>query len=477
MRGIEMTGHSEFVAAPHKPASLTRRLTQTSAANQRRVLAATSLSYVVVLLDASIVNVALDRLSLGLATDVAGLQWVVNAYTMAFASLLLTGGTLGDRWGARRIYLAGLFVFTLASMGCGLAPSLPALIIARILQGIGAAMLAPCALKLINHACPDPEQRARAIGIWVGCGGVAMAAGPIIGGLLIHLFDWRSIFFVNAPIGLAAFWMTWRIEADQKPSRAPGFDPVGQISAIVALGALIGVLIEGRTLGWTSPPILAGAAATIAASALFLATEARVPRPMLPMSFFRSGIFAGSTFVSMASAFVFYGLLFVLSLYYQQARGYSPLLAGLALLPMTAMVAVGSIASKSVATILGTRWSMCAAFAVYASGALGMLAASADSPYWLAVAPMLAIGLASGFVSPAATAPAMGTVEKQRAGIAGAVLNSGRQTGAALGVAVFGTLLGALHPFAAGMQAALWVAAMMSMIAALVWRRAVDAGK
>ena len=424
-----MTGYSELAAAPHKPTSLTRPLMQTGAANQRRVLAATSLSYVVVLLDASIVNVALDRLSVALATDIAGLQWVVNAYIMAFASLLLTGGTLGDRWGARRIYLAGLLVFTLASMGCGLAPSLPALVIARILQGIGAAMLVPCALKLINHACPDPEQRARAIGIWVGCGGVAMAAGPLMGGLLIHLFDWRSIFFVNAPIGLAAFWMTWRIEADQKPSRAPGFDPVGQISAIVALGALIGVLIDGRTLGWNSPPILAGAAATIAASALFLATEAGVAAADVA-----DVVLQKRRFRRIDLRLDGLGLRVL-----RPAVCPQPLLSAGARL-FTALGGAGVAADdgdgrgrqhrlEKRRTILGTRWSMCAAFAVYASGALGMLAASVDSPYWLAVAPMLAIGLASGFVSPAATAPAMGTVDKQQAGIAGAVLNSGRQTG------------------------------------------------
>jgi MFS transporter, DHA2 family, methylenomycin A resistance protein len=436
---------------------------------QRRVLAATSVSYVVVLLDTSIVNVALNRISVSLATDIAGLQWVMNAYTLAFASLLLTGGTLGDRWGARHVYLAGLAVFTFASATCGMAGDLPSLIASRVLQGMGAAMLVPCSLKLINHACPDPEQRARAIGVWVGCGGVAMAAGPLIGGVLIHLSDWRSIFFVNVPIGLMGIGMTWRIAPGERPPQAHRFDPIGQVTAIVALGALIGVLIEGRTLGWDSTLIVAGIAISVAAWGTFLVIEARSIHPMLPLSFFKSGIFVGSTCVSMVSAFVFYGLLFVASLYYQQTRGYSPLWAGLAFLPMTAMVAVGSIISNRIVKICGTRWSMCAAFGFYAAGALGMLSAGQTSPYWFALAPMLAIGLASGFVSPAATAPAMGTVEKHRAGVAAAVLNSARQTGAALGVAVFGTLVAALQPFEAGMHATLWVAASISIVAALVW--------
>ncbi|MGV7242311.1 MFS transporter [Caballeronia sp. M23-90] len=445
---------------------------ESNGALQRWVLAATSVSYVVVLLDTSIVNVALDRISASMATQIAGLQWVMNAYTLAFASMLLTGGTFGDRWGARNVYFAGLVMFTLASSICGLAPGLPSLIAARVLQGVGAAMLVPCSLKLINHACPDPEQRARAVGIWVGCGGVAMAAGPLIGGVLIRLFDWRSIFYVNVPIGLVGLWMTWHIASDERPAEVGRFDPLGQVTAIVALGALIGVLIEGKTLGWHSPLIMAGIVVTILAGATFLAAEARNSHPMLPLSFFKSGVFTGSTCVSMASAFVFYGLLFVTSLYYQQARGYAPLGTGLALLPMTAMVAVGSLVSNRIVRLCGARWSMCAAFGFYAMGALGMLSASHSSPYWLAVAPLLAIGLASGFVSPAATAPAMGTVEKHRAGVAAAVLNSARQTGAALGVAIFGTLIATLHPFEAGMRAALWTAVAVSIAAALMWRLA-----
>jgi DHA2 family methylenomycin A resistance protein-like MFS transporter len=394
----------------------------------------------------------------------------MNAYTLAFASTLLTGGTLGDRWGARSVYLGGLVLFTLASTICGLAGNLPALIAARVFQGMGAAMLVPCSLKLINSTFTDPEQRSRAVGIWVGCGGVAMAAGPLVGGVLIHLFDWRSIFFVNVPIGLAGLWMTWRIARDQRPAQVVRFDPFGQVTAIIALGALVGVLIEGGTFGWNTPLIISGIVAGILSSATFLAIEARSAHPMLPLSFFRSGIFAGSTCVSMASAFVFYGLLFVACLYYQQVRGYSPLSTGLAMMPMTAMVAAGSIASSRIARLSGTRWSMCAAFGFYALGALGMLASSHSSSYSLAICPLLAIGLASGFVSPAATAPAMGTVDKARAGVAAAVLNAARQTGAALGVGLFGTLIATLHPFEVGMRASLWIAAAVSVTAAMIWK-------
>ena len=434
-----------------------------------RVLVATSVSYVVVLLDTSIVNVALDRISTALATNIAGLQWIVNAYTLAFASLLLTGGTLGDRLGARKVYLFGLLTFTLASTVCGSAADLRSLIAARVLQGVGAAMLVPCSLKLINHACPEPEQRARAVGLWIGCGGVAMAAGPMIGGLLIQEFGWRSIFFVNMPIGLFGLVMTTRIELGASLPRGRPFDVVGQVSAIVTLSALIGVLIEGKTLGWSSPVILSGILVTLVAGTTFFMVEARSAHPMVPLSFFRSDVFSGSIYASMASAFVSYGLLFVVSLYFQQVRGYSPFSAGVALLPMTVMVAAGSMASSRVVKLFGMRWSMCLAFACYAAGALGLLAIKAASAYGVMVLPLFAIGLASGFISPAATAPAMGTIAKHDSGVAGAVLNVARQTGAALGVAIFGALVATLHPFEAGMRATLWAAAAMSLVAGVVW--------
>jgi MFS transporter, DHA2 family, methylenomycin A resistance protein len=434
----------------------------------RRVLAATCISYTIVLLDASIVNVALKVIGHSLASDVTGLQWVVNAYTLTFASLLLTGGTLGDRLGSRNVYLAGLAVFALASALCGVAPNLAALVLARALQGLGSAMLVPCSLALINHAYPEPARRAAAVSLWMGCGGVAMAAGPLIGGLLIQLFGWRSLFFVNVPIGLAGVWLTLSVERDT-PSRSRHFDWPGQAAAIVALGTLIAVLIEGAVLGWGSAVIVAGIVVCGLAWTAFVVIEARGRHPMLPLSFFRSALFSGSTFVSMASAFVFYGMLFTFSLFFQQVRGDSPLDAGLAFLPMTIMVAAGGLGSSRLVKRFGERGSMCAAFGLYAAGALGMTLSTAHSPYWMAIAPMLAIGFASGFISPAATSPALGTVDKSRAGVAAAVLNSARQSGAALGVAIFGAFISMLTTFQAAMDVALGVVVVVSAAAAAVW--------
>ena len=297
-----------------------------------------------------------------------------------------------------------------------------------------------------------------------------MAAGPLVGGILIHLFDWRSIFLVNAPIGVVGIWLTCRIPRDKRSLHARPFDPAGQITAMLALGALIAVLIEGSRLGWRSPTILAGMTIDGMAWVAFLLIEARRSHPMLPLHLFKNAIFSGSTLISMVSAFVFYGLTFLLGLYFQRVHGYSPLWTGLSFLPLTAVMVVGSMLSGPLVARYGQRWPMCAAFGLYMLGFLGLTLLTPASPYWLAALSMPAIGIAAGFISPAATAPAMGTVEKSQAGIAAGVLNSARQTGAALGIAVFGTLIATSPSFENGMHAALWIAAAVSLAAAVIWR-------
>lgn len=436
---------------------------------RRRVLAATCVSYVIVLLDTSIVNVALSSLATAFDTHIAGLQWVVNAYTLMFASLLLTGGTLGDRWGARRVYLAGLLLFTLASVLCAAAQSLPALVLGRVIQGVGAALLVPCSLKLIHHANPDPARRARAIGLWAGLGGVALAMGPLVGGALIQWGGWRGVFLVNIPVCLFGIGMMCRPfgEAPRRP--AERVDVQGQACAVVALGASIGVLIEGPVMGWTSPQVIAGAMLALSAWVGWGMIMRRHPHPMLPPSLFQNGIFTGSTCVSMASAFVFYGLLFVMSLHYQQARGYTPLQTGLALFPMMGMVAVGSMSARRLAARYGAKWSMIGAFSAYAAGAIGLHASMAGMAYASSVVPMLAVGMASGVISPMATAPALETVGAHRVGVAAAVLNAARQVGAALGVALFGAIVGTVHPYETGLRSALILVAAVSIAAMWPW--------
>ena len=382
---------------------------------QRLTLAATSVSYVVVILDTSIVNVSLPPIGASLSAGLAGLQWVVNAYTLSFACLLLTGGTLGDRLGARRVYMAGLAVFTAASLLCGFSVSMAMLVGARILQGIGASLLVPCSLTLLNNAYSDQGERAKAIGYWAGWGGAALAAGPLAGGLLIAAFGWRGIFLVNVPIGLAGIWLTARIAAG--PAAAPAkrhLDLPGQIAAIVALGTLIGVLIEGPVLGWGSAPILAGAAICVCSSVAFLVIEARGHEPMMPLGFFHSPVFSTSAFVAFVGTFAFFGLIFALSLYFQQERGYSPLWTGLAFLPATAVVTGGNAVSGAMVKQRGARLPVLLGLTASAAGLLGLLPLGQATPYVVIALPLLAVGLGGGLVTPAATAALMAAADQAR---------------------------------------------------------------
>jgi MFS transporter, DHA2 family, methylenomycin A resistance protein len=436
---------------------------------QKRVLIATSLSYVVVILDTSIVNVALEPVAASLGSDITGLQWVVNAYTLTFASLLLSGGASGDRIGAKTAYLAGLLIFAGASALCGLAPDLPILVVARILQGVGAALLVPCSLTLINHAFPVARQRASAIGVWAGCGGIAMAAGPLAGGLLIHLLGWRSIFLVNVPIALIGAWLTMRIDSVRPATSRRSMDLAGQMSAIVALGASVAVLIEGAKLGWQAGVIRAGAVVAFVAWIALISIETKRKQPMLPMGFFRSPVFSASAFVSLVSGLIFYGLFFLLSLYFQSARGWTPLQTGLAFLPLTVMVTLGSFASGALNRAYGARWLVCGGFLLYALGFFGLLALADDAPYWRIALCFPAVGFGAGVITPAATAALMAGVDKARAGVAAGVLNASRQSGAAFGVAIFGALMSAIQPLDAGIRVAVELAIGLSLLAALVW--------
>lgn len=435
---------------------------------QRQVLIATSLSYVVVILDTSIVNVALESISTTFGSDITGLQWVINAYTLTFASLLLTGGLLGDRFGAKKIYALGLGLFALASALCGLATDLPELVGARVLQGLGAALLVPCSLMLINSAYPQSHQRASAIGVWAGCGGIAMAAGPLVGGVLIELFGWRSIFLINVPIALIGVWLTSRIPhaAPLAPNRH--LDVTGQIAAIIALGSSVAVLIEGARLGWNSEWVYAGVFVACIAWCVFLVTESRHKDPMLPLQYFRNLTFSGATFLSMASALVFYGLFFLLNLYFQTHRGWSPLETGLAFLPLTAMVTLGSFTCGRLTRAYGPRAVLVAGFGLYTLGFIGLFALAGDAPYWRIALCYPAVGFGAGIITPAATAVLMSVVDRAKAGVAAGTLNASRQSGSAFGVAIFGALLTSVQPLDDAIEVAVGVAIGLSLLAMLL---------
>ena len=454
---------------------------------QRSVLLATSISYIIVILDTSIVNVALQRIATGLAGGVAELQWVVNAYTLTFASLLLTGGTLGDRLGARRVYMGGLATFTVASVLCGVAPSLGVLIAARVAQGIGAALLVPASMALINRTWPQAQERAAVFGLWAGLGGMAMAAGPLLGGVLIGLSGWRSIFLVNVPVCVAGIVMAWRVGAPSsslpRSTRLPrlprlpqdaarSFDLAGQLAAIATLALLNVSIIEAPLYGWRSATLVGCLVATLAAGGLFIAIETTRAQPMMPTTLFRHPAFSGSVIVSMISAFTFYGLLFSLSLYWQQQRGYSPLRTGFAFLPLTVVVPIGSLLAKRAVHRLGAKWLIAGAFMLAASGYLALMPIGPSTRYWVLALPLPTIGLAASLITPATTAALMASAEPRRAGIAAGVLNAARQSGAALGVALAGVLIATRPSIAEGMHAGLLIAALLSAIAGMIWWRA-----
>src|SRR5216683_465082 len=250
-------------------------------------LAATSLGLGVVQLDITIVNTALSSISTSLGGSIAELQWVVTAYTIALAAFILTAGALGDRVGAKRIFIGGFAIFTLASLACALAPSAMFLIAARSVQGLAAAILVPNSLTLLNHAYADPKARGRAVGFWAAGASVALTAGPFVGGALIALAGWRSIFLVNLPIGAAGLWLAWRYAEETTRHQQREVDLPGQAAAIAALGCLAGAIIEGGTLGWRDPFVIAGLAASAVLAILFVVQERRAPQPMLPLSLFR----------------------------------------------------------------------------------------------------------------------------------------------------------------------------------------------
>jgi len=440
-------------------------------------LAGMSLGYGVVQLDLTIVNTALHAIGSSLGGGVSKLQWVVSAYTIAFAAFILTAGALGDRIGAKRIFMAGFAIFTAASVACALAPNAAFLIAARCVQGLAAAILVPNSLALLSHAYPDDKARGRAVGIWAAGASLALTAGPFVGGGLITLVGWRSIFLVNLPIGLAGLWLAWRFAGET--TRAPGreIDLPGQITAIAALGFLAGAIIEGGSLGWSSPFVIAGFAAFAIFAMLFVWREARASQPMLPLSLFHHRMFALTSLVGLLVNVAIYGLIFVLSLYFQQVNGLSPFATGLAFVPMMAAVLPVNLIAPRIAERIGAPATIAAGAVLSAIGCLAALGVGADTSYWAICLQLIAMSTGLGLLVPPLTSTLLGSVEKSRSGIAAGVLNATRQTGSVLGVALFGSLVGQSSAFMTGLHASLIISAgvLLAAAAAIWWGATIDA--
>lgn len=443
-----------------KPSTRNRRFQLT--------IAATSLSFLLVQLDVTIVNVALVAMGAEFHSSISGLQWVVDAYAIAFASLLLSAGALGDQFGSRRVLAAGFTLFVIASGACGLAPTPAVLIVGRLVQGVGAALMLPSSLALLSHACGGDETlRGHAIAWWTAAGSVGLASGPIAGGFLIQYLGWRSIFFVNAPLGVVAIWLTLRFVAETAPDTSrKGFDILGQILAMIALAALTGGVIEAGARGLLSPLVLSCIALAIAAGTGFIFVEARRLNPMLPLGLFRNARFSAAIVVGFFINFTLYGFLFVLSLYFQRARGYSPEQTGLAFLPLSVAVGVANVFAGWVMARTGPRAPMIWGLIGGALGFLLLVGIDAKTSYLAIALSLLFISFGVGAAVPAMTTALLSTVEKTKAGIASGALNTVRQAAGAIGVALLGAIGGRSELSMAGVHATFWIASALLLFGA-----------
>ncbi|MET9503766.1 MFS transporter [Streptomyces sp. NPDC006622] len=426
-------------------------------------LATALLGFFVITLDALVVNVALPAIRTDLGGGMTGLQWVVDGYTLMFAALLLSAGSLSDRVGARRAFALGLVVFVAASAACGLAPSLPALIAARLVQGAGAAAMMPTSLALIREAYSDPVKRSRAVALWAVGGAVASAAGPVAGGAA-SLISWRTIFFINLPVGVAALVLL--AFAARSPGRAVPFDVTGQISAVLAMGALTFAAIEAGSAGFAAPQVWAAALLTVGAAAVFVRAQARGRHPMVPLELLRRRtvlISCGAGFAFMAA---FYGMVFVFSIYLQQQRGLSALATGLTFVPMTVLSAFVNPLSARAAERLGPRVPIGCGMYLMTCGLLSLALVPTGTPTWALALLMLPVGLGGPLAMPPTTALLVNSVPAHQTGTASGVFNTSRQLGGALAVAVFGALIADQAHFLPGLRISLVLAALTTLAAA-----------
>ncbi|MGP3976589.1 MFS transporter [Streptomyces sp. 8N114] len=426
------------------------------------------MSLLIVSIDVTALNVALPAIREDLHTSVSGLQWVLDAYTLVLASLLMLAGSIADRIGRRRVFRTGLVLFVLGSLACSLAPSLGWLVAARVLQAVGGSMLNPVAMSIITNTFTEPRERARAIGVWGGVVGISMAAGPLLGGLLVDWRGWQAVFWVNVPIGLAALALTGRYVPESRAPRARRADPVGQTLMIVLLGSLTYGIIEGPQHGYASPVVLGCAALAVLALLGLLRYEPRRAEPLIDLRFFRSVPLAGATVIAVCAFASLGGFLFLNTLYLQGVRGLSALHTGLYLLPMAAMTLLCGPLSGRLVGARGPRPSLLVAgVTMTAAGALFALTASRDLHPGVLLAGFVVFGIGFGLVNAPITNTAVSGMPRAQAGVAAGLASTSRQVGTSLGVAVIGAVTasatvtggGATGSFVADQRMAWWIIA------------------
>ncbi|WP_189311143.1 MFS transporter [Streptomyces brasiliensis] len=403
------------------------------------VLAICCMSLLIVSLDNTVLNVALPSMQRELHATTAGLQWTIDAYTLVLASLLMLAGSTADRIGRKRVFMAGLIVFSLGSLLCSLAPNLESLIAFRMVQAVGGSMLNPVAMSIITNTFTDPRERARAIGAWGAVLGISMAAGPLVGGLLVESVGWRSIFWVNLPVGLAALLLTLRYVPESRAPRARRPDPVGQILVIALFGSLTYAIIEAPSAGaGTVTPF-----AVVALLALLglLAYEPRRPEPLIDLRFFRSAPFSGATVIAISAFAALGGFLFLSTLYLQNVRGLDALHAGLWMLPMAALTFLCAPLSGRLVGSRGPRLPLLVAGLAMTTSGLLFAAFEAETSDVTLFAGYVLFGVGFGFVNAPITNTAVSGMPRAQAGVAAAVASTSRQLGQTLGVAVIGAVL------------------------------------
>lgn len=422
-------------------------------ASHRVVLAASLLSFFVISIDGSVVNIALPAIQQSMRGGMSGLQWVVDGYILMFAAMMLSAGALSDRLGAGKAYQIGLTLFTASSVLCGLAPNLGFLIGARVVQGVAAAVMVPTSLALIRQGFDDAAQRAKAIAIWTAAGAIAVAVGPVAGGLLTEYLTWRSIFFVNLPAGLIGLALLRRIPAST-PRPAP-LDLPGQVAVITALAGLTFAVIESAHLGLTSPAIIAAITLAVLGSASFLLIEGRRRTPMVPLTVLFSRTMLACSAAGFALNAVFYGVIFLFGLYFQQIKGESASVSGAMFIPMCGLIACVNMLSVKVAARFGPRVPMVTGQLVMGSGSLLLLIVAPGSSLLVPLLALIPIGIGGGLAVPSLTATLLESIDPAKAGTAAAVLNTSRQVGGCLAVAIFGALVAHHATFMTGMRTSL----------------------
>lgn len=429
-------------------------------------LASACLAFVIVILDVSVVNVALQQLYGEFGVSLAQLEWVVNGYTLTFASFLLTTGSLGDRFGPKRVFLVGFALFALASWLCGNAENLNMLIMFRLLQGLGAALVVPASLAIVNQTFPDTNERSRAIGFWAAAGGMALALGPVFGGTLISAFGWRSIFYVNIPIAALGITLAYLFVLEKTTFSDRRIDIAGQVLVVAALGCLTYALIQVNAYGLQSREVLLSAAGFVFATALFIMVERRVAAPMLPLYLFANKQFSAAALIGVMINFSFYGLVFLFSLYFQYSWRYSPLETGLAFLPMTGAIMLANLYSAKLMVRSGFRKTLLIGTGLAALGYAAIVPFLDSYSYAAMFAQFIVAGFGIGLAVPAVTNAMVSSADTKHIGVASGVLNASRQIGGLIGVASMGLMLGdfAAESFNEGIRPALMVASLSLLL-------------